>query len=66
MSEKKTDKKLEFCFICKKTSHILNKCRCGNTYCLKHASCEKHNCTFDFKSSKTNLFEKIDNRITHL
>ena len=56
----------EKCSCCKKKSLFLIKCKCGNSFCLKHKYPESHSCTFDFKHeiTKENLvdcnFKKIE------
>ncbi len=38
------------CYCCNKSCNIIFfKCRCENTYCLKHKNPENHQCNFDFK-----------------
>lgn len=47
------------CSHCKKKSHILTQCKCGNHFCFKHRLPEVHCCTFDFKSQQ-NPVEMVD------
>ena len=54
------------CFCCKKKSLIMIKCKCGNSFCLKHKYPESHNCTINYKHelSKDNFvdcnFKKVE------
>ena len=54
------------CSHCKKKSHILTKCKCGNHFCFSHRLPEVHCCTYDFKSEHTPVelvdcnFKKVD------
>jgi hypothetical protein len=62
-----TDKNsIQICFMCKKKSHILQNCRCGNLYCLKHLTPEKHTCSYNFKLDKNFSYETIENRIVKI
>ena len=36
------------CDKCHKKSHIIIKCRCGESHCLSHKYPDIHNCTFDY------------------
>jgi predicted nucleic acid binding AN1-type Zn finger protein len=40
---------ISHCEHCKKRSHIIEKCKCDRSFCLKHLQAEKHMCTFDYK-----------------
>lgn len=51
----KTTKKK--CIICNKKQLIINKCKCGGLFCLKHRLPELHNCVFDFKNDDSNKLE---------
>ena len=66
-TDNKSNKSDNICFFCKKASHILNKCRCENTYCLKHLTPEKHKCSYNFKLDKEsdykNMYVKLENRV---
>jgi hypothetical protein len=58
----------QICFMCKKKSHILQNCRCGNSYCLKHLVPEKHTCSYNFKlyTSKDYSYVTSENRIVKI
>ena len=49
--------KKQKCILCKKKQFIINSCRCGQIFCLKHRHPESHNCSFDFKNDEES---KID------
>ena len=42
------------CTYCKKKIGVIDllssKCRCGDTFCLRHRLPEQHSCTYNFKS----------------
>jgi hypothetical protein len=42
---------MDRCEFCKKKSHILIDCKCGQKVCLKCKVPEDHQCTFDFHLS---------------
>ncbi len=55
---------MPICFFCKKSSHILTKCKCDNVFCLKHLTAEKHTCTHNYRLDKPkNEFMPEDKRM---
>jgi predicted nucleic acid binding AN1-type Zn finger protein len=54
---------MDFCYECKKRSHILVKCKCDFSFCLKHLVAEKHNCTHNYRLDKDKGYEKEEKRI---
>lgn len=58
------EKVVNRCDHCKKVSHIINKCKCNMSYCLKHLVAEKHNCSYDYKLEKTGeMYKYMENPI---
>ena len=45
------------CIICNKKHLIINQCKCGGLFCLKHRLPELHNCNYDFKNDDLNKVE---------
>ena len=39
------------------------KCRCSNTYCLKHRLPELHNCSYNFKKDKVQLVQVVNDKV---
>lgn len=46
---------INYCEHCKKRSHIIEKCKCQRSFCLKHLQAEKHLCSFDYKLSNVKV-----------
>lgn len=46
------------CNKCNKFKHIILKCKCNNTFCMKHLDPLKHDCSYDYKN-KDKLKEKL-------
>ena len=52
------------CFQCKKSSHVIITCKCGNHFCVKHIVGERHNCNHNYRLEKdTKMIVPIDHRI---
>ena len=56
-SENKPKKNKIKCIICNKKHLIINQCKCGGLFCLKHRLPELHNCNYDFKNDDLNKVE---------
>ncbi|PIA54028.1 hypothetical protein AQUCO_00900537v1 [Aquilegia coerulea] len=49
------------CMTCRKRVGLTGfKCRCGGTFCSVHRYCEKHECSFDYKSAGRDAIAKAN------
>jgi len=51
------------CFLCKRKTYLLVKCRCEGTFCVSHRDPEDHKCGFDFKKYGKDEVEKKNPKI---
>jgi hypothetical protein len=58
---KEQDRQPNRCMSCRKRVGLTGfKCRCGNTFCSLHRYSDKHNCSYDYKSSGREAIAKAN------
>jgi hypothetical protein len=61
LDSKEQERQPNRCMSCKKRVGLTGfKCRCGNTFCSLHRYSDKHNCSYDYKSSGREAIAKAN------